>query len=75
MDVMDRAPDTRRTAPLVLELLEPPRGLGVPADELEELILAAGDRLELEGDPDRRARLQRGRGALERELGRIIALG
>lgn len=56
----------------MLELLEPPRGLGIPIPELEVLILAADDRAEYVG-PDERALLRRGRAALERELGRLIA--
>lgn len=43
-------------------------GLGIPGDELEELITAAHDRLDALGDPARRARLERGVRALEDEL-------
>lgn len=43
-------------------------GLGIPPDELEELITAALDRADTLADPARRARLERGRIALEREL-------
>ena len=58
----------------MLELLEPPVGMGLDADVLEELILAVDDRLDVTGDPCRRVVLARGRGLLERELGRIIDL-
>lgn len=75
MPVMDRHPAPRRSAPPVLELLEPPRGLGLTIDELEEAVIALDDVLEHRTDPDRRARLGRVRSRLESELGRIAALG
>lgn len=71
MRTMDRHP-ARRPSPPVLELLEPPRGLGLAIPELEALIVAADDRSEYVG-PDERALLRRGRALLERELGRLIA--
>lgn len=52
-------------APATLEL-----GLTIP--ELEEALMAIGDREDLVGDPNRRARLARARAALERELGRAL---
>ena len=44
----------------------------IPVRELEELLVAVDDRLELVVDPDRRARLQRGRARLELELARAL---
>lgn len=57
-------------------MLEPDhRGaLGLSVDELEELLVAIGDRQDLEADQGRRARLARGRAALERELSRAISV-
>lgn len=43
------------------------RSLDLTPDVLEELLLAVGDREDMVG-PDARARLARGRAALEREL-------
>lgn len=64
-----------KPAPPLLDLMELPRGLGMfDADELEELILAIDDRLDIVGEPFRRARLLRVRGTAERELGRLVAL-
>lgn len=45
----------------------PTRGLGLSVDELEELLVAVGDREDQVGE-QARARLARGRMALEREL-------
>jgi hypothetical protein len=42
-------------------------------DELAELLTAVADRLEIEVDADRRARLERGRGLLERQLADQLA--
>lgn len=71
---IDNRDRRRMPAPAVLELLEPPVGLGFDADELEELILAVDDRIDVTGDPSRRLTLGRARTRLEAELGRIIDL-
>lgn len=47
-------------------------GLGLTAHELEELLTAVGDREDQAGT-DARARLQRGRRALERELAVLLS--
>lgn len=47
--------------------------LGLTAAELEEALVALGDREDLATGVDQRARLARVRAALERELGRAIA--
>lgn len=46
-------------------------GLGLTVPELEDLLIAIGDREDLAG-PDERARLIRGRRALEAELVRLL---
>lgn len=48
------------------------RGLGLTLPDLEELLLAVGDREDTVGT-DARARLARGRIALEAELTRLLA--
>lgn len=68
---MDPTPRSR-PAPPVLELLEPPRGMGLDLVELEELILAVDDRLEICG-PDSAPTLRGIRARLNRELGRLVA--
>lgn len=69
MRLMARHARTRAPSPVRVER---PR-LGMTVDELEELIVAAEDRLEHEADAGRRATLERGRRALEAELGRMLA--
>lgn len=66
----DTHPIARRRSRAALKPRPPVAGvgLGIPIDELEELIGAAHDRADTLGDPARRARLERGRLALEREL-------
>jgi hypothetical protein len=56
----------------VVALAHAARGLGLHVDELEELITAAHDRADALADPGQRARLGRGRRALERELSRLL---
>jgi hypothetical protein len=62
---------------LVAMLTPPPTApapvLGLTVDELEELLVAIGDRQDLEADTGRRARLERARRALEAELARHLA--
>lgn len=70
-----RLTDTHRARRRSRAALEPAPpvaavGLSIPPDELEELIAAAHDRADTLGDVARRARLERGRIALERELAR-----
>ena len=52
--------------------LDPRPGLGLTPPELEDLLTAVGDREDLAG-PDERARLRRGRHAIEAELARLLA--
>lgn len=47
-------------------------GLGLDVDVVEDLLVAIVDREDIAG-PDERARLQRGRRAIERELVRRLA--
>lgn len=70
---MDRTPKPRRPAPPVMELLEPPRGLGIPIDELIAVIDAIDDRAEYAASVEQRAVLRRAGCRLERELGRLLA--
>lgn len=48
-------------------------GLGLDVDVVEDLLVAIVDREDIAG-PDERARLQRGRRAIERELARRLAI-
>lgn len=58
---------------LPLELVEPPRGLGLTMPELDDAIAAVIDRADVAG-PDECARLGRVRRMLEAELGRLAAI-
>lgn len=71
---MDATAPRRRPVPPVLELIEPPRGLGFTVDELEEAIRAIDDRAEYAAEPGARARLRRAGVKLERELARLVAI-
>lgn len=64
---------TPRHTPPLLELIEPPRGLGFPVDELIAAIDAIDDRAEYAGSLEQRAVLRRAGGRLERELARLLA--
>lgn len=63
----------RPNTPPVLELLEPPRGLGMPIDELVAVISAIDDRAEYAPSVEERAVLRRAGGKLEAELARVLA--
>lgn len=71
---MDTPTPRSRPTPLVLELIEPPRGLGIPADELGAVIRAIDDRAEYAPSLDERAVLRRAGGRLEAELARLLAI-
>lgn len=58
---------------MVVVAVELVAGEVVAADELADLIGAVDDRLEVEADLGRRARLLRGRARLERELSDLLA--
>lgn len=65
--------DATAVSAIPLELVEPPRGLGLTMPELDDAIGAVIDRADVAG-PDERARLGRVRRMLEVELGRLAAI-